>query len=235
MDKLEITDQLIQKVIVEVAPLVSNVTGWDLRLADLRSRVVPRDQGYEAILLGRLYQAGLQDLQELMPDLLEKMIEYLIEQNALAAYMPGAGEILVIRENVDESNLAGLKLILCHELVHRGQHLFHPELFARTDALLREAVGDMHGEAVDLQRSRQIAEELRPIMSLIESHAAYVQQLVKLAYFPDARIETHFNLASLLMRFVGADKLAQYTNALPQVAQAAAAGKLESLYNSLGQ
>jgi len=71
-------------------------------------------------------------------------------------------------------------------------------------------------------------------MTLLESHAAYVQGRLRQAYFPEARIESHFNLGTLLMRWVGAGKVAQYTDGLPKVAAAVASGSVESLYAGFG-
>jgi hypothetical protein len=94
MTKLTIDDHLISSLVNEDTPLVTSVTGRDLQIPSLRSRVLPKDQGYEEIVLGRIHQLGVSDWEEMMPDLLERMIEYLVEQNTQAAYMPGAGEIL---------------------------------------------------------------------------------------------------------------------------------------------
>lgn len=48
--------------------------------------------------------------------------------------------------------------------------------------------------------------------------------------FPNAHIESHFNLATLLMRLIGARKVAQYTDGLPQVSAVVASGSVELLY-----
>jgi hypothetical protein len=228
--KLEITDQQLQIVIAEVAPKVRRLTGWDLGLETLGCRALPRDRGYEEILLGRLEQVGIHDWEALMPDFLQRMIEYMIEQNTLAAYMPGAEEILVIRENVDDSNLDGLKLVLGHELAHRGQHLAHGNLFLRVDELLREALEQIRYATSDYQQIQQLMEQIQPVMTLLESHAHYIQHQLKQIYYPEASIETQFNLATLLLRMVGARKMEQYTAGLPEVAAAAASGSIESLY-----
>ena len=64
----------------------------------------------------------------------------------------------------------------------------------------------------------QKMEDIRPIMTLIESHACYIQEQLKQSYFPDAEIESHFNLATLLMRLFGKLKTSQYTDGLADVA-----------------
>lgn len=231
--RLQLTDQLVHAELRQVAPVVARLTGWDLGLESLGCRVLPKERGYEEILLSRLDEIGMHDWQDLLPDFLERMLETLIEQNTLAAYLPGAGEVVVIRENVDDSNLDGLRLVLAHELVHRGQHLAHSRLFARLDSLLRQALAEIQSGYPDLGQIRRIMGEIQPIMTLLESHATYVQGRLKAARFPEGRIESHFNLGTLLMRLIGAGKVAQYTDGLPQVSAAVASGTVESLYAGL--
>jgi hypothetical protein len=234
MPKLPITDALIQNTIIEMAPFVSRATGWDLQLTTLGSRLLPKYLGYEEILLGRLFHTGIHGWEEMIPDFLERMIEYLIEENVLAAYLPEKGEIVVIRENVDDSNLDGLRLILAHELVHRGQHMAHGYLFTQVDSLLQRVFIGLKSDTMDVIEMRAIFEKIQPIMTLLESHATYIQGLLKQTNFPDARVETHFNIASILVRLVGIPKLAQYSDGLPQVTAAAISGNIEKLYSSLG-
>ena len=234
MAKLTIDNALLSSLIDDLAPLVSSETGWNLQLTSLNSRVLPKSLGYEEILLGRLHHMGIQDWEDLMPDFLERMIEYLIEENTLAAYLSGTGEILVIRENVDDSNLDGLRLILAHELVHRGQHMVHGSILTQVDNLLRQAFAEMKSNTANMTKMQLIFNQMQPIMTLLESHATYIQGFLKQSYFPTARIETHFNIAALLMRLVGMPKIAQYTNGLPQIASAARSGNLKSLYAEFG-
>lgn len=234
MPKLEINTDRVHDIILQVAPLVSQATSWNLGLSTLKSRLLPKDLGYEEILLGRLHHIGIDDWQSATPDLFERLVEYLIEENAMAAYQPGSGEILVIRENVDDSNLDGLKLILGHELVHRGQHIHHASLFNQVDDLLRRLFQEMKSDTANIRGLQYIFQKIQPIMTLLESHAAYIQQSLKQTYFPNAQVETHFNIATLLMRLFGKPKLAQYCEGLPQVAAAAKSGNIEKLYTNLG-
>lgn len=234
MAKLEVNNALVQTIIQEVAPLVSRFTGWSLDLPHLRSRVLPREQGYEEIFLGRIKQLGVQGWEEIMPGVFERVIEYMVEQNVCAAYMHIPGEILVIGENVDDSNMEGLKVILGHELVHRGQHIAHGKVFAQVDNLLVRAFNELKSESMDIKRIQLYIEQIQPVMTLLESHAAYIQEQLKQACYPGARVESHYNVASLLMRMIGAQKISQYTEGLPQVAAAVAGGDVNRLYASFG-
>ena len=233
MTKLILNDEIIASLITEVAPRVVSLTGWELDLPSLRSRVLPKNRGYEEILLGRLEQLGMHDWDDLLPDAFERLLEYMIEANVLAAYMPGAEEILIVRENLDDSNLDGLKLVLGHELVHRGQHRTHPELFERLDHYLREIILEIQSQSTDFDLLHLAFEQVQPIMTILESHASYVQALLQQTYYPAGKIETPFNLARLLMRLVGGPKLAQYTDGLSQINAAYQAGDIERLYRSI--
>ncbi len=230
---LTVDDALVRGLIGEMAPLVQEITGWPLAIETMGSRVLPKNRGYEEIILGRLLGLGLDAREIGLQGIGARLLEYLVEENVLAAYQPQPGEILVIRENVDDSNLDGLRLILAHELVHRGQHLHHAALYARIDQAARRAlVGLARGEA-DLQTLRRALDEIQPIMSLFESHAAVIQQSLAQSRYPGARIEAHSNLATALARLLGAQKMSQYTERAVEVSQAMRAGRLDLLYRRL--
>jgi hypothetical protein len=231
MTKLTIDDHLISSLISEIAPLVTSITGWDLQLSTLDRQVVPKEQGYEAILEGRLRALGIPVSTE--RDFINRMLEYLIENNVMAAYEPLTNRLMVVRENVDDSNLDGLKLILAHELTHRGQHIHHPQLFDRVNRALQAVFQEMNKDQPNLQKMVGYFEEVKPLMTLIESHANYAQGALCQRYFPQAQIERHFTLPVLLFRVLGFGKTTQYTDGLPQVAAAMQQGNADHLFRSL--
>ncbi len=234
MPRLDVTDALLHIVVQDMAPLVERLTGWNLHLGTLRQRVLPKERGYEEILLSRMQAAGVNVEDDSPRNIMERLAEYMLEETVLAAYEPGSGEILVIRENVDDSNLDGLRLVVAHELVHRGQHVNHPEIFAQVDQSTR-SVCQM---ALDSDSARVMALEhlqrIQPAMTMLESHAMYVQNTIKRLYLPKAVIESHFNLAVMLMRLLAAPKVAQYTGGIPAVAKATRNGTLDELFRSVG-
>ena len=71
-------------------------------------------------------------------------------------------------------------------------------------------------------------------MTLIESHAAVIQNTLQRVYFPEANIETHWSLTAMLFQLVGADKLSQYQDGIPIVAAAMQNGDIDGLYHRLG-
>ena len=231
MVKLTIDDVLISSLVSEVGPLVSSITGWDLQLAGLKTVVVPKEQGYEAIVEGRLSALGIPVRAE--RDIIDRTVEYLVENNVLAAYEPLTGELVVVRENVDDSNREGLMLVLAHELVHRGQHIHHPQIFEHVNRILLAVFNEMNTGQADISRMMAYFEEVKPLMTLIESHASYVQGVLLQMYFPQARIETRFTLPVILFRIIGFGKTAQYTESLPQVADAVEQGSIDRLFEDV--
>jgi len=230
MTKLIIENTLLQQLIQQVGPKVSAETGWDLKLESMGYRVVPKDQGYEEIVQGRFQALGAPVSAQ--RNLLERMMEYLIENNVLGAYQPHSQELLVVRENVDDSNLEGLSLVLGHELVHRGQHMNHPALFDRVDQTSRDVIQFLGQGNLDFDYINQKFNEIKSSMTLIESHATYITQLLKRKYYPNAVIETHFSLPVILFRILGITKVSQYVEGIPQVSEAMGRGSIDELFRS---
>lgn len=228
-----VTNQEIESWIEQIAPLVSNITGWDLKLGTLNCEVVPKNQGYEEILIGQLYQVGITNWEELMPDFFERLVEYLIEENILAAYLSSSGEILVIGENVVVSNLAGLHLILTHELVQRGQHIEHKNLIENVNELVKIGFTQLSSTIPDFREIKKILDQINMIMSLLENHAMYIQTIMQQMYIPDAKIESNFNIATMLFRLVGKGKVAQYSDRIHDIDVVAQIGEIDSLYANL--
>ena len=234
MTRIDVTVPLVRRLAEEVRPLVRKLTGWRLDLPGLEIRVLPQDRGYEEVVLHRLEGAGLSVDEDEPRGLFEKIVEYVVERSVLAAYEPSRGELMVIRENVDESNLDGLRLVVAHELVHRGQHLRHPELFERVDAVVRSTFDYISDGGSELQVILEKAAEIQSIMTVLESHAVYVQESLRGTLYPDAVIESHFSLAVLLLRCFAGAKIAQYRDGIPQVAEATRDGRVDQMYANLG-
>jgi len=232
MTKLDVTNMLVGDLIARVAPLVEHETGWSLDLPDLRWGVLPKHRGFEEIVQGRLRNIGavVEDGPRSLP---ERLVEIVLEANILAAYEPGSATLFVVRENVDDSNLQGLMVILAHELVHRGQHLHHPELFARVDAASRALYQSLAAERIDPQELNAMLSSIQSPMTLIESHATYIQQRIQSTWFPQAQIESHFNFLTVLGVVLAGQKSRQYTDGLPEVAQAAGSGQLDALFQAV--
>lgn len=233
MEKLNITEALVRRVMTQVEPDVERLTGWSLDVDSLGVRVLPKNRGYEDILLARLLGAGVQVDGYEDRNIVEKLVEYIVEGNVIAAYEPSSSTVMVVGENVDDSNMDGLRLVLAHELVHRGQHLHHPELFERIDSIVRNVFRLLASEHVTMKSLLSEMRKIQSLMTLMESHAYYVQETLHGNVYPGARIESHFDLPSILMRTFGRRKLIQYTAQLPAIAQATETGTLQDLYGQV--
>jgi hypothetical protein len=232
MTRMEITDMLIEQLISELTPLVEDATGWPLKRDGLHARVLPRERGYEEILLGRLQGAGVDvELAQTRGPLL-RLFEYIIECNILAAYEPSRAELMVVRENVDESNMDGLRVVVAHELVHRAQHVNQPDVFAGIDNEVR-TIFELISSPDGFKEAMRRVEAMQPAMSLMDSHAMYVQEMLHMTQFPHAAIEHHFTLPALLGRLLGGRKIAQYTDGISEVADAVEQGTVDELFRRM--
>jgi hypothetical protein len=235
MAKLEITDVTLKRLIAEVAPHVEQATGWELNLGTLGARALPKNRAYEEIVLGRLRNIGDEGDTAARRGLIERLVEYVFEGSIQAAYQPNDQAILVVRENVDDSNLDGLRLTLAHELVHRSQHVTHPELFAKIENQLHAiSLATIEKPEPDqVQTILQTLEEIRPIMVLLESHAFYIQKQLAVNVYPHGRIEEQRSLPVYLFRLFGGYKLSQYHEGLPAISNAAQNGQVDALFHKI--
>ena len=220
---LPVTPELLDSLTKEVAPRVEAITGWPLQLEGCTVRPIAKDRAYEETVLDQLDTMGLTRPED-REGLIKRISEYFVESNTLGVYQYWDGEILIVRENVDESNIDGLKLVLGHELAHRAQHAAHPELYERLDKLQRRYLTSEDEAAFT---------KLQQIMTLLESHACFVQETLRRLHYPDASIEVHCNLIALLGWVKGKLMGSKYTERLPEIAEAARAGKMDSIFSKL--
>ncbi len=74
--------------------------------------MVPKNRGFEEIVMARLQALGAEHCFNDKDSLADRFMAYVIEGSLLAAYLPASQELLVVRENLDDSNLDGLRLVL---------------------------------------------------------------------------------------------------------------------------
>jgi hypothetical protein len=87
---------------------------------------------------------------------------------------------------------------------------------------------------IDFQSVLGYYEQIKPLMTLVESHAAFVQGILHREIYPNARIEQRFSLPVILFRILGAGKVNQYTGGLSRVAAAMQNGSLDRLFDRTG-
>jgi hypothetical protein len=214
-------------IIEEVAPHVERLTGWDVLSGQLGLLIIPKERAFEEIALGRLERIGVPvSSLPAATNVVERVMSYVLRSAILAAYDPTLDSIFIVRDNVDEANLDGLKVILGHELVHRGQAKRYPAHLAFVDATVREMMMRPKG-LLDLW---QKTNDVNRIMTLIEGHATWVHEQLQRIY-PNARIRRHhFSILTALLRIVAAAKVHQYTAGKRLVAQAGDPASIEELY-----
>lgn len=230
MPKLEVTEALVRVLVQEVAPTVERLTGWRLRTEQMAVQVVPKVQAYEEIFLTRLqrlYPGG--DLSPFSEGIARRLAEYVLEGTTLAAYDHTNGTLYVVRENVDDSNKDGLKVIVGHELVHRGQGLHYPYLLRRTEQVAVEVL-----TAETISGKMEKIQEANAVMTLLEGHATLVQGALQRLY-PKAKIERHWGITALLFRSLGFLKARQYTIGTKRLTALKSPKELEALYRSPGR
>lgn len=201
--RLTITEGLVRSIITEVAPVVETLTGWDLAIDRMGVRVITRDRAYEEVYLARLHGLGLWQEHLEAAGVLEHLAEYVVERTIVAAYDHLATRLLVVSTNVDEGNLDALRVIVGHELVHRGQAVHHPELFAQLDQVILAVIRD---ETMGL---REAIAQVQPMMKLIEGHASLVTTQLRRRY-PSAQFEHPPWLPGLILGWVAGLKMEQY-------------------------
>lgn len=232
MKRLIINEDVIRRIVDEVSPLVEEIIPWTIAHDSMSIEALQKNRGYEEILLGRIRGAGVEIDDTERRSLVERLIEYVIEDVVLAAYEPSLCRLYVVRENVDDSNPDGLRLIIAHELVHRAQHLRYPELFSRVDYIIRD-IFYLLSDGGSLKDAMARIRDIEPIMTLLESHAFYVQEKLRYTKFPGAKIEKHFNLPTLLMRVFGRRKIKQYHKGIPLLIRNQVMGNVDSLYQQI--
>ena len=230
MPKLIVTKELVCYLLSEVVPYVEQATGWQLDIDALNIRVVPRELAYETIVLHQniLQLRGLDDQKDHSSNVVHPLIEKMIEGNILGAFEPSTREMIVVKENVDDSNLDGLKVVLLHELVHYGQFLYHQKIFDNLDELkyLLSTACDSRDE----EKTMDLLEKVQKLMTLLESHAHYIEEQIKRQAYPKAKVESHFNWATILMSIISPSKQAQYLDGLPVIGQAAKSRGIDDLF-----
>ena len=233
MTNLIVTKELVDYLVSEVVPCVEQTTRWHLDIKKLQTRVIVRELAYETIVLrqNKLWLKSFENLNNHTSEAVHPLIEKMIESNILGAFEPGTRELIVVKENVDDSNLDGLKIVLSHELVHYGQYLYHQRIFDNLDKLKYQV--SMAYNSRDEQRMSGLLEEIQPLMTLLESHAFFVEEQIKRQFYPEAKVESHFNWATIMMSVFSPQKQAQYLDGLPLVSKAAKTNGVDNLFRQV--
>jgi len=191
--RLNIDHDLVRHCLEEVGPLVESLTGWPGLLESTSVEIEEDAVAFWAKTMGS-FDLGL-------PDLAKRVLSHVVFKKALAAYAPHAKRIVVNGKEAVFSNLDGLKVILGHELVHRGQFLYEPGLLARYDAAVRE----LRPKLLDADLSIRgflawfLASPLQQLMKHMEGYAAHVQTDFLQTYYNCAMPLVHVGLLERML------------------------------------
>ena len=173
MSKLIVTKELVDYLLVEVVPYVEQATGWQLDINRLNIRVVPRELAYEAIVLHQniLHYGDQAEKREQLSYAVHPLIEKMIESNILGAFEPSTRELIIVKENVDDGNLDGLKVVILHELVHYGQYLYHQTIFNNLETLRYQVTNTYENQ--ETEKALALLEKTQKLMTLLEKSCSF--------------------------------------------------------------
>jgi hypothetical protein len=194
-----VSEKSVRKMIEDVAPKVTRLTGWNPRLDDLEVRIISRDQYWEEGIMAKYPQLGIdtetktekgkkavQSMKATMP--------YLV----LGQYEPMTGRMLVIPDNLRlGTNESGLTVVLGHELVHRCQFINNPRFTRLYSTLVKKSTGNNAFDEDELEDKR-VEPYLQAYMTLVEGDASFVGDQLKKMFYQDAK-----NKSSMLSNVLG--------------------------------
>lgn len=183
--RLNISDELVQHALEEVAPLVESLTGWPNLLRDIHVDIT---DDFSPYLAGYLQSSQDETNNEPPDPILTKLLSHWI--NALALYDPATRTIVVGRSALGKHNLDAMKVALGHELVHVGQHRYHPHAFEQQLehlSWLQTFLDNQEELTVDRLREILTTSHLNEQMTEIEGYAYYIQTDF---------LEKHYNMAT---------------------------------------
>ena len=184
VDRLDIDVDLVKDCLVEVTPLVEQLTGWRHLLDDLKIEVV--EQAGEYLI------KDLADLIDIEADsFAAKIVEKILDHSAayLGLYDPIRHTMVINKDKMEPHNLDALKVVIGHELVHVGQFKYHPELIEehkKRFATLKSMFSEQNLNFEELQAKFESL-GFQTQMKELEGYAYYIQK---------DYLEAHYNLAT---------------------------------------
>jgi hypothetical protein len=218
---IELSPELLDALLREVAPLVQQESGYPIDLGAVRIDVL--EGNIEEVLEG----SGTGALAEWagLPGWFKVAIGAFMTRLVAAIYCPLSATIYVNEPMTRQVNLDALKLILAHELVHHGQFTHRPELREQLD----EEIGRLGKVLEDDVPTEVLVEAVqrltRGFKQEIEGEAEYVRMKLWKRYYPCATYQppTYSVVHKAVMKWAmgsvpGMDRMLreQYTEGLKQ-------------------
>ena len=216
VERLNITDELIEHCLDEVAPMVESLTGWESLLDDVTVVITDDLSPYLQSFSG-LFEGKPSWLFRKLSRMLERLSTW--SSQIVAFYEPNVKSIVIHRSRASNCvNLDGLKVILGHELVHVGQFKHCPEMIAQYNSQLNwlthfldelGAQGEINFEEI---RAAIEKSALQEYMSELEGYAAYIQHEFLEKHYNMATFFTHASMFDGILRGI-------MSNALPELTE----------------
>ena len=186
-----ISERSIENLLAEVAPRVERLTGWDTNLANLKVKIIKRNQLWEQGLKPKYDHLGVEteaktDKGKNALALSKALMPYII----LGLYEPLTGTMLVLPDNVRfGTNESGLAVTLGHELVHRCQFTNNHQFANMYPALVKRMVG-ANAFDEDGDEDKNARKYLQAYMTLVEGDAKFVEGQLNKMFYQDAKNKT---------------------------------------------
>jgi hypothetical protein len=172
--RMQLDPALLATAVADMVPRVEALTGWAGLGEGLALRI---DDGLGEALVQSNVKLGVFQAPATLGDRLAGQAKsaFLTRWTRLcgnlAAHVPELSAVVVDGPRIETQGYDGLRAILGHELVHVGQHRYHPELRAETGRLVRLLQQDDLAEAARAEATRALGS----LRANLEGYAAYIE------------------------------------------------------------
>ncbi len=140
-----ISEKSIEGIVLDVAPKVQRLTGWDCGLETLGVRLIRKDQLWDYVIKPAVERKKFDyKPRNALEKLALEAFKAMSSRFPLGLYEPDVGRLYLIPENLNELSKSGVSVIVGHELVHRCQHVGNPAFFDTLTELSRELVAEVN-------------------------------------------------------------------------------------------
>ena len=213
VERLEVDVDLVKDCLIEVTPLVEQLTGWRHLLDDLNIVVVDNAGDYL-----------IKDFAELLnveeDSFGAKVMKVALQHCAafLGLYDPIRHTLIINEDMMEHHNMDALKVVIGHELVHVGQFKNHPELIEEHKLRFAELKSLFERETLSIEEFKEKFESFgfQSQMKELEGYAYYIQRDFLEAHYNLSTFFEHSSLIERLMKsfiqsLLGQDEIAGMT------------------------
>lgn len=162
-----ISERSIEGIVLDVAPKVQRLTGWDCGLETLDVRLIRKDQLWSCVMKPALERKRFDyKPRNVLEKLALQAFKAMSSRFPLGLYEPDVCRLYIIPENLNELSKSGVSVIVGHELVHRCQHVGNPAFFDTITELSRELIAEINKYKAERDKvyGTKICEMIRNIL-----------------------------------------------------------------------